>query len=151
MSHSGSDKHPRSSDEDVLRGTTLKIYRLLYREGKSMGLHEIQRALDLSSASIPQYHINKLISAGLVKEEELGTGYYVDRLVFENLIRVRRALIPFQTTYAIFFATTLIILVILLRPVPPTPLFIFSFGVNLAAVIIFAYQALRTLRRSNSI
>ena len=80
---SGGAKKPPGADEDVLRGTTLRIYRLMYREGRPMGLHEIQRALDLSSASIPQYHINKLIAAGLVKEQD-GGGYYVDSTRFRK-------------------------------------------------------------------
>jgi len=137
--------------DDVLRGTTLRIYRFMYREGRPMGLHEIQRALGLSSASIPQYHINKLIKAGLVKEQEGGGGYFVDRLVFENMIRIRRSLIPFQTTYTIFFCTTLVILLTVLRPHVLTSLFLFAFSINLAAILIFASQAYRTLRRRNSI
>ena len=82
----------------------------MYKEGRPLGLHEIQRALGLSSASIPQSHINKLITAGLVKVHESGKGYYVIRLVFENMIRIRRSLIPFQTTYTIFFCATFITL-----------------------------------------
>ncbi len=123
----------------------------MYREGLPMGLHEIQRALALSSASIPQYHINKLLKAGLVKEEEGGGGYYVDRLVFENMIRIRRSLIPFQTTYTIFFSTTLVILLTALRPPAPNSLFLFAIAIDLAAIGIFASQAYRTLRRRNSI
>ena len=89
MRNNGSGNGSPSESDDVLRGTTLRIYRFMYREGRPLGLHEIQRALGLSSASIPQYHINKLIKAGLVKEDEGGSGYYVDRLVFENMIRIR--------------------------------------------------------------
>jgi len=143
------DKRP-AGDEDVLKGTTLRIYRFMYKEGRPMGLHEIQRALGLSSASIPQYHINKLVNAGLVKEQD-GGGYYVDRLVFENMIRIRRSLIPFQTTYTIFFSTTLIILLTLLRPPIITSLYLFSLIVNSAAIVIFATQAYRTLTKSSSI
>jgi hypothetical protein len=140
-----------SPGEDVLKGTTLRIYRFMYKEGRPMGLHEIQRALGLSSASIPQYHINKLITAGLVKEQEGGGGYYVDRLVFENMIRIRRSLIPFQTTYTIFFTTTLLILLTILRPAVLTSLYLFSIVINVAAIVIFASQAYRTLAKSSTI
>ena len=90
MSRSGSDGKSPDSDDDVLRGTTLRIYRYMYKQGKPVGLREIQRALGLSSASIPQYHINKLIAAGLVQHQANVYGYSVDRLVFENMIRIRR-------------------------------------------------------------
>jgi hypothetical protein len=151
MSKNGSGSGSPGADDDVLRGTTLRIYRFMYKEGRPMGLHEIQRALGLSSASIPQYHINKLISAGLVKEQESGGRYLVDRLVFENMIRIRRSLIPFQTTYTIFFCTTLVILLTLLRPGVLTSLFLFAVSINMAAIMIFASQAYRTLRKRNSI
>jgi|SRR5579872_254323 len=151
MRKNGSSSGSPGEDDNVLRGTTLRIYRFMYREGRPLGLHEIQRALSLSSASIPQYHINKLIKAGLVKEEENGGGYYVDRLVFENMIRIRRSLIPFQTTYTIFFCTTLAILLIALRPETLDSLFLFAVAINVAAIGIFASQAYRTLRKRNSI
>jgi predicted DNA-binding transcriptional regulator len=151
MRKTGSGSGSRGEDDDVLRGTTLRIYRFMYKEGRPLGLHEIQRALGLSSASIPQYHINKLIKAGLVKEQEGGGGYYVDRLVFENMIRIRRSLIPFQTTYTIFFCTTLAILLTALRSQNLSSLFLFALAINVAAIAIFASQAYRTLRRRNSI
>jgi predicted DNA-binding transcriptional regulator len=149
MSNDGSGSGTPGSGEDVLRGTTLKIYRFMYKEGRPLGLHEIQRALGLSSASIPQYHINKLIAAGLVKVHEGGRGYYVDRLIFENMIRIRRSLIPFQTTYTIFFCTTLVILLTILRPQIITSLFLFALAINLAAIFIFASQAFRTFGKRN--
>jgi hypothetical protein len=151
MRNNGSGSGSPSESDDVLRGTTLRIYRFMYREGRPLGLHEIQRALGLSSASIPQYHINKLIKAGLVKEDEGGSGYYVDRLVFENMIRIRRSLIPFQTPYTIFFCTTLIILLTVLTPQNLNSLFLFAVAINSVAIFIFASQAYRTLRKSSSI
>jgi hypothetical protein len=143
-------KRPDSA-EDVLKGTTLKIYRFMYKQGRPLGLHEIQRALGLSSASIPQYHIGKLIAAGLVKEQQAGGGYYVDRLVFENMIRIKRSLIPFQTTYTIFFISTLVILLTIFRPTVLTSLYLFAIAINLASVLIFATQSYRTLKKTSSI
>ncbi len=39
-------------EEDVLKGTTLKVYRFIYRQGKPMGIHDVQRGLTLSSPSV---------------------------------------------------------------------------------------------------
>ena len=36
----------------VLKGTTLRVYRCLYRAGTPMGIHDVQRALKLSSPSV---------------------------------------------------------------------------------------------------
>ncbi len=103
MRKNGSGSGSPGTGDDLLRGTTLRIYRFMYKEGRPMGLHEIQRALGLSSASIPQYHINKLISAGLVKEQEDGGGYFVDRLVFENMNQDQEIVDPVPDNVHDFF------------------------------------------------
>ena len=112
------------SDDDVLKGTTLRVYRFIFREGKPVRIYEIQRALKLSSPSLAQYHVSKLLRVGLVKESE--NGYTVDRVVFGNLVRVRRMVVPFQITYAIFFAAALVVMLTVLRPPTLTSLYVFA-------------------------
>ena len=81
-----------------MKNTTLRVYRYLYKQGgKPVGVHEVQNGLSLSSPSVAHYHIRKLVEQGLAKEE--AGGYVVDKVLFENMIRIRRSVIPFQTTY----------------------------------------------------
>src|SRR5271165_5160677 len=77
-----------------LGGKTLTVYRLLYREGKPLGVHEVQTKAGLSSPSLAFYHLNKLVDEGWVEQKE--GGYVVNRLLFENMIRIRRSVIPLQ-------------------------------------------------------
>lgn len=134
-----------SENRDVLKGTTLRIYRYMYRQGRPLGFHDIQRGLGLSSVSIAQYHVGKLLRLGLIKEE--GSGYVVDRVVFENMIRVKRAIIPFQTTYAIFFAATLLIMLVFLRPSTITSLYLFALIVNGVALGVSVYETVTVVLR----
>lgn len=129
----------------MLKGTTLRIYRYMYRQGRPLGFHDIQRGLGLSSVSIAQYHVGKLLRLGLIKEE--GSGYVVDRVVFENMIRVKRAIIPFQTTYAIFFAATLLIMLVFLRPSTITSLYLFALIVNGVALGVSVYETVTVVLR----
>jgi len=133
------------ASSDILKGTTLKVYQYIFKQGKPVGVHEVQRGLALSSPSLALYHISKLLEAGLVREE--GKGYVVDRVVFENMIRVRRTLIPFHTTYAIFFTATLLILLTYLRPSSMTSTYVFSIIVNVAAIFVSIYEAIKALRK----
>lgn len=126
----------------VLKGTTLRVYRYMYRTGSPLGIHEIQRALGLSSPSVAEYHVKKLAGAGLVQEKE--GGYVVDRVVFENLIRIRRTVIPLQTTYVAFFVSTLLVLVLFLRPSSVTSLYFFALAVNIGGLAITVYEAAKT-------
>jgi predicted DNA-binding transcriptional regulator len=137
-------KQDVSSDSN-LTGTTYHVYRFLLKQREPVGVSRIQRALGLSSPSVSEYHIKKLLRLGLVREE--GGGYVVDRIVVENVIRIGRTSIPAHTGYLIFFVITLSIMVIFLRPSTINSLFFFAVMVNLAALAILAFDVIKTLER----
>jgi DNA-binding transcriptional ArsR family regulator len=130
-----------SDSKDILRGLTLRVYRFILKQEKPVGIREVQRALNLSSPTLALYHINKLEEAGLIKKEL--DGYVVDRVVLENLFRFRRFLIPRNLFYTVFFATSLIFLVVFLRPVILSREYIFSVGVVTIATATSAYETIR--------
>ncbi|HZW56501.1 MAG TPA: hypothetical protein VFF30_09455 [Nitrososphaerales archaeon] len=136
------EKHPSALR---LGGTTLKVYRILYAEGKPLGLNEIQKRARLSSPSVAHYHLSKLINQGLVSEKE--DGYVAERAIFENTIRIRRSLVPLQTTFALFFGTTLVGLLLFVRPTSLSSLYALALIVNVAALAIFVYQTYDALKK----
>jgi len=128
---------------EALTGTTLRVYRLVYRKGP-IRLSDIQRQLKLSSASVSEYHIRKLIRLQLIFEGM--EGYNADRTVFENMVRIRRTIIPIWATFSAFLLTSLIFLLTLLRPVTfTTPSYLFSLITIAASLIVALYQTLTTL------
>jgi predicted DNA-binding transcriptional regulator len=131
--------------DDSLKGTTLRVYRYMLKNGKPLGITDIQKALGLSSPSVAQYHIQKLLRLGLVREEQ--PGYVVDKVVFENVIRIRRVSIPIQTAYVAFFGAALFILLVFLRPATIDSVYFFALVVNLAALAIALYETVKTRRR----
>lgn len=130
-------------DAAMLRGTTLSVYRFVFREGRPVGPHDVQRGLGLSSASVASYHLAKLLEAGLIDEAAEG-GYVVDRRVFENMIRVRRLLIPAQMSYVAFFATVIALLVTVLRPPVLYPAYYFSLAGLLGGLALSVLEARRS-------
>jgi hypothetical protein len=146
----GENEKRRKKDHDspVLSGTTLKVYRYLYRQGGSpVGFHELQRRCHLSSPSVAQYHIKKLLDSGLIQEHD--SGYAVDRVLFENMIRVRKSIVPMQLTFVVFFISTLALLLTLLRPNSLSSTYFFSVAINIAAIVLFAYEANSAWRRNS--
>jgi hypothetical protein len=123
-------------------------YRYLYKNSKPTGIMEIQHDLSLSSASVAEYHVKKLLSMGLVKQTE-DSRYLVDAVVFENMIRIRRALIPIQIGYLAFFTTCLGIMLLILRPAVVSNDYIFGLVVVSMGCGIFAFEAVRTARASS--
>jgi predicted DNA-binding transcriptional regulator len=142
-----SEDRPDEDETFTLSGTTLRVYRYMFRSGKSLGIHEVQHAMDLSSSSVAQYHIRKLENAGLVSKDQ-NSRYFVNRAVFENMVRIRRSLIPLQTAYAVSFGSGLALLLLLFRPPMLTGGYLFAVILVGLACAIFSYQALRAAKRS---
>jgi DNA-binding transcriptional ArsR family regulator len=129
----------------VLRGTTLRVYRFIFKAGKPVGISELQEGLGFSSSSVASYHVSKLLEAGLIREQD--KGYVMDKVVFDNMVRVRRTLIPFQTAYMAFFAVAFLILLTYLRPPQITSTYGFALVVCLVGVATSLYEVVRALKK----
>jgi DNA-binding transcriptional ArsR family regulator len=142
------DTHPSDAGESYdlyLKGTTYRVYRFILKHGGPVGISEIQKGLGLSSPSVSQYHIKKLLRLGLIKEEQ--EGFVVERVVVENVIRFRRTAIPIQTAYVTFFGITLLILLALLRPASINSVYFLAVVVNCAALGVSLYEMSKTLKK----
>jgi DNA-binding transcriptional ArsR family regulator len=121
------------------------LFFILCREGKPVGISDVQEGLGFSSSSVASYHVNKLLQAGLIREED--KGYVVDRVVFGNMIRVRRMRIPFQMAYMAFFVVSFLILLTFLRPPEITSTYGFALVVCLVGVTISLYEVSRAFKK----
>ena len=130
-----------SEEKDVLRGLTLRVYRFILKNDKPVGIREVQRALNLSSPTLALYHINKLEEAGLIKKEL--NGYVADRIILENLIRFRRVLVPRNFFYSIFLVTSLVMLIVFLRPPTLTREYVFAVAVISIITATSIYETIR--------
>lgn len=132
---------------DVLRGTTLKVYRFVLKSGKSIGVREVQKALELSSPSLAAYHLSKLEEAGLLRQEK--GEYAVNKVFLESMIRIRHFLIPKYLFYSVFAVSALIIELTLLRPPTLTSSYFFSTIVTLVLALALCYETAKTWIKGN--
>lgn len=135
-----------ADEEDVLRGTTLKVYRFMLKQKNPVGIREAQRALALSSPTLATYHLSKLEKAGLVKQEL--EGYVVDKVVLHNLIRFRRMLIPKYFFYFVLFTASLMLQLTFFRTEIMTSFYIFTLGINVVAAALFLYETVAALSKA---
>lgn len=140
-----SPDRPANEEED-LSGTTLRIYRFLFKQGKPVGVHEVQRGVGLQAASTAHYHLRKLVELGMVTETP--AGYVVDRVLFEGMIRVGGFAVPVQATFAAFFATILFFLLTVLRPEQVYSVWALALVMACVALAVFTMQAFIAHRRS---
>jgi DNA-binding transcriptional ArsR family regulator len=134
-----------ASYDPYLKGTTYKVYRYMLRHKDPVGISQVQKDLGLSSSSVSQYHLKKLLKLGLIREEQ--GGYVVDKVVLENVVRIRRTSIPVQTGYVLFFSVTLAFLLLFLRPSVISSVFFFAVVINACALGVSLYEAFKTFRR----
>jgi predicted DNA-binding transcriptional regulator len=128
-----------------LKGTTYRVYRYMVKSREPVGISAVQTALGLSSSSVSEYHIKKLLRLGLIKEVQ--GGYLVDKVVLDNMVRIMRISIPIQVGYIIFFGVTLLFLILFLRPNSINSLFFFALVINTSALLFASYETAKTLRR----
>lgn len=93
----------------------------------------------MSSPSLSAYHLSKLEEADLVKRER--GEYVVNKVILENMIKIRRMLIPRYFFYFLFAFSALITELTFLRPLSLTSWYLFSILVNLVLTIAFGYEA----------
>jgi len=127
--------------EDVLRGTTLKVYKYVLEKG-AVGIREVQRGLKLSSPTLASYHLNKLEKAGLIKQTI--EGYEADQVFLRNMIRLRRTLIPRYFFYSVFCVSALILELTLFKPPNWTREYIFAVATTFVSAIFFVYETILT-------
>lgn len=117
----------------------------MLRQRKPVGISDIQKAIGLSSSSVSEYHVKKLLRLGLIREEQ--AGYVVDRVVLDNVIRIRRISIPIQIAYVSFFSVTLLLMIAFLWPKEITAAYFLGVFVNSIAIVVSLYEMAKTLRR----
>jgi len=91
-----------------LRGKTLKIYLHMLKQGRPMGVREIQRDLQLSSPSVAFHHIEKMVRLGVLEQDKLGNyviAKKVDPGILQAFVNVGRFSLPRVGFYAVFFST----------------------------------------------
>jgi hypothetical protein len=83
--------------KSYLSGTTWEVYLYILTSGESVGVRDVWRALKLSSPSLAQYHINKLVDLGVVSQTRHGK-YVVEEKerveALRSFVLLRGKLIP---------------------------------------------------------
>ena len=114
-----------------LKGNTLRVYWYVMNANKqTVGVREVQRALDFSSPTLALYRLDKLKDLGLVSKD---SGEYrlikeVKVDVLKQFLRVGRVFVPRFALYAALFTVLFVYYVLLIRDLSVFTLFGLIFG-----------------------
>ena len=141
-----------ATDEEVieseLKGKTLLVYMYILRADKhSVGVREVQRALNFSSPSVSAYHLNKLKDLGLV--ESIRGDYSLIREVkvgvLKQFVTLGGIMLPRYLFYAVLM-TTMLVTYVLQFPMEPTRQNITTIIMGAVPAIILWYETIRIWR-----
>ncbi|MCS7142429.1 MAG: helix-turn-helix domain-containing protein [Aigarchaeota archaeon] len=135
-------KEDRKRVESDLRGRTLEVYILLLRSNEPVGVREVQRKLGMSSPSVAQHHLDKLVGLGIVTKDEsnrYSATRLVDASILSHFIKVGRFIMPRMTFYASFFATFTALYVFLTSP----SLDPYAITLGITSTAIFVMESVR--------
>lgn len=135
--------------ESMLKGKTLVVYwYLLQQPSRSVGVREVQRALNFSSPSIAVHHLEKLEDLGLIRKKPTGEYVLKEEVkigILKFFIRMGRFLVPRYLFYSVLFSTmlaTYTIICVVGRILPN--FYAFTFG--LIASVAFWLETIRVWR-----
>ncbi|MFX0126288.1 MAG: hypothetical protein ACFFAE_21890 [Candidatus Hodarchaeota archaeon] len=108
VEHWGKDMRGDHQNEKLLQGKALQVYWFLLTHPDGFaGIREIQKALNLSSPGLVSYHINNLISIGIIAKNEENDKYYVKEEVKSGILgfyfRLGYHVVPRFSFYLIIF------------------------------------------------
>jgi hypothetical protein len=130
-----------------IRGNTLKVYLFLLKHGPSE-LREVQRGLDLSSASLASYHLGKLADANYVKQDEQGKYFAVKDAsvkVLEGYSKVGSAVVPQLFFFSLLF--TILAAFFSFEALYGSGFTLYLVLVSSAMVVVFWYETLILWRK----
>jgi len=143
-------KSPNSPRSDQTARTSREIrYAHLFKVQRS-GVRETQRSLGFKSASLAQYHLERLVDLGLATKDETGNYFFAKEIKIEALeqfLKIGTYLIPRFVLYSVVLTILFVYFIFAVGGV------ISSISV-LACIFAFAgmsitwYETIRAWRRS---
>ncbi len=137
------------ADGADLKGNTLRVYTYLFRVQRS-GVREAQRTLGFKSASLAQYHLDKLVSLGLATKDDLGNYLLAKEIKIEALeqfLKIGTYLIPRFVLYSVMLTFLFVYFVVAVGDVIST-ISVWAYIFAFAGLGITWYETARAWRRS---
>jgi len=130
--------HQEDSNNDLelnLTGRTLRVYWYLLQNKGPHGRLEVQRGTKLSSSSLAEYHLKKLVGMGLVEKNVHGE-YAICKTVQVGVMRFyamyKSNMIPRFLLYISFYITMLVAFLLFFNNLPLSGVFLIT------AILVFA-------------
>jgi len=132
-----------------LKGNTLRVYTYLFKVRRS-GIREAQRSLGFKSASLAQYHLDKLVELGLAQKDELGNYVLAKEVKIEALeqfLKIGTYIIPRFVLYSVMLSI-LFAYFLVFAGVEISRASVWAYIFAVVGLVITWYETIRAWRRT---
>jgi len=133
-----------------LKGNTLRVYTYLFKVQRS-GIREAQRSLGFKSASLAQYHLDKLVALGLASKDESGD-YLLAREVkieaLEQFLKVGSYIVPRFILYSVMLSILFFYFIFFVARIAVSSVSLWAYIFAIAGLLITWYETIRAWRRT---
>ncbi|MGI0091302.1 MAG: helix-turn-helix domain-containing protein [Nitrososphaerales archaeon] len=138
------------SHEADLKGNTLRVYTYLFKVQRS-GIREAQRSLGFKSASLAQYHLDKLVDMELATKDESGEYFLAKEIKIEALeqfLKIGTHIIPRFVLYSVMLTILFAYFIAVEWSSGISRISVWAYIFAIAGLIITWYETIRAWRRT---
>lgn len=140
-----------SNIDSNLKGNTLRVYTYIFKVQKS-SIREVQRGLELNSPALAQYHLEKLVSLGLVKRDDLSGEYSLVKEIkvetLERFLKIGSYIIPRFLLYTVMLTVLFSYFLIFVAQVSLNGYILWTYLIGGFALVVMWYETIKAWRNS---
>lgn len=140
-----------SNIDSNLKGNTLRVYTYIFKVQRS-SIRDVQRGLDLNSPALAQYHLEKLVSLGLVKRDEMSGEYSLVKEIkvetLERFLKIGSYIIPRFLLYTVMLTVLFTYFFVFVAHVSLNGYILWTYLIGGFAMVVMWYETLKAWRNS---
>lgn len=137
--------------DSQLKGNTLRVYTYLFKVQKS-NIKDVQLGLGLKSPALAQYHLEKLVSLGLVKRDDQSGDYLLVKEIkvetLERFLKIGSYIIPRFLLYTVTLTVIFAYFVFFVVKLTLNGYDLWTFLIGGFALIVMWYETFRAWRNT---
>ncbi len=134
-----------------LSGNTLRVYMYIFKVKRS-SIKDAQKTLGLNSPALAQYHLEKLVSLGLAKRDEISGDYLLVKEVkvetLEHFLRIGSYIIPRLLLYTVMLSIIFGYFTLIIAHLTVNGYTLWTFLIGGFALVVMWFETIKAWRNS---
>lgn len=142
---------PDSPSNAKLSGNTLRVYTFIFKVQRS-SIKDVQRNLGLNSPALAQYHLEKLVSLGLARRDEMTGDYVLAKEIkvetFQQFLKIGSYIIPRFLLYTVALSVIFGYFTIFIADLSINGYSLWTYLIGGFALVVMWYETIKAWKNS---